>query len=320
MANADASQTTFPGAIRLFRFRGIDVFLHWSWAIIALIALRTRSEIYESPFWGGAEYLTLFAIVLLHEFGHALACRSVGGQANRILLWPLGGVAYVSPPRRPGAVLWSIAAGPLVNVALVPFTFGAAAVCHFYWADAPNDVLQYLEMVALINIVLLVFNMMPIYPLDGGQILQSILWFFIGFARSLGVAASIGLVGAVGVIILAVTWGNPWLIVLAIFGVSNSWRGLQHARALTKLLRQPRHSYLACPACHEPPPVGIPWGCRCGEHFDPFATGGICPACGLLYAQIPCPFCNEVRPFDQWQTGDVIIARPIISRASPLDP
>ena len=61
-----------------------------------------------------------FLIVLLHEFGHALACRQVGGTANQIVLWPLGGVAYVNPPQRPGATLWSIAAGPLVNVALLP--------------------------------------------------------------------------------------------------------------------------------------------------------------------------------------------------------
>ena len=49
---------------------------------------------------------------MLHEFGHALACRQVGGQADLIVLWPLGGVAYVNPPPRPGALLWSIAAGP----------------------------------------------------------------------------------------------------------------------------------------------------------------------------------------------------------------
>ena len=62
-------------------------------------------------------------LILAHEFGHSLACRSVGGEANRIVLWPLGGIAYVSPPQRPGATLWSIAAGPLVNVALVPVLF-----------------------------------------------------------------------------------------------------------------------------------------------------------------------------------------------------
>ena len=73
------------------------------------------------------ECLALFVIVLLHEFGHALACRQVGGQANQIVLWPLGGVAYVAPPPRPGPTLWSIAAGPLVNVALTPVLGGVWA-------------------------------------------------------------------------------------------------------------------------------------------------------------------------------------------------
>ena len=60
---------------------------------------------YSSLTWNVLEYLSLFLIVMLHEFGHSLACRQVGGQANQIVLWPLGGVAYVNPPQRPGATL-----------------------------------------------------------------------------------------------------------------------------------------------------------------------------------------------------------------------
>ena len=108
------------GAFRLFRVVGITVFLHWSWFVVAIIEFQQRSQRYTSPLWNALEYLALFGLVLLHEFGHALACRQVGGQADRILLWPLGGVAFVNPPQRPGAMLWSIAAGPLVNVVLVP--------------------------------------------------------------------------------------------------------------------------------------------------------------------------------------------------------
>src|SRR6267143_4133219 len=111
---------TRQGSFRIFRFAGIDVFLHWSWFLVALYEINYGRHQYSSPVWSILEYLSLFLIVLLHEFGHSLACRSVGGQANQIVLWPLGGVAYVSPPPRPGAMLWSIAAGPLVNVVLVP--------------------------------------------------------------------------------------------------------------------------------------------------------------------------------------------------------
>jgi Zn-dependent protease len=104
---------------------GISVYMHWSWLLVAFFEMQYRVNTYTSQFWNAAEYVALFAIVLLHEFGHVLACRQVGGKADQIVLWPLSGIAFVSPPPRPGAVLWSIAAGPLVNVVLVPFTVGA---------------------------------------------------------------------------------------------------------------------------------------------------------------------------------------------------
>ena len=107
-------------AIRLFRVSGIEVSLHWSWFLVALYEINTRQRAYSSVVWNVLEYLALFLIVLTHEFGHAFACRQVGGIADQIVLWPLGGVAYVNPPPRAGAMLWSIAAGPLVNVVLVP--------------------------------------------------------------------------------------------------------------------------------------------------------------------------------------------------------
>jgi Zn-dependent protease len=116
------------GAIRLFRFAGIDVYLHWLWFVGVYYAVATRRSDFGSLLWSVAACLAGFAIVLLHEFGHSLACRSVGGQADQIILWPLGGVAYVNPPQRPGATLWSIAAGPLVNVALLPIQIGRAHV------------------------------------------------------------------------------------------------------------------------------------------------------------------------------------------------
>jgi hypothetical protein len=87
---------------RLFRVFGITVFLHWSWFLVAAYQLDQRSGRYSSLGWSVAEYLALFGIVLLHEFGHALACRQVGGTAEEIVLWPLGGVAYVAPPAASG--------------------------------------------------------------------------------------------------------------------------------------------------------------------------------------------------------------------------
>lgn len=71
------------GSVRLFRFSGIDVFLHWSWFVVAVYEIQQRAGHYSSIKWNIIEYVGLFLIVLLHEFGHALACRQVGGAANR---------------------------------------------------------------------------------------------------------------------------------------------------------------------------------------------------------------------------------------------
>jgi Zn-dependent protease len=74
------------GSIRLFRLWGIEVFLHWSWFLVAVYSISTRIHNYASPIWGAFEYLALFLIVLMHEFGHVTACRSVGGQSDQIVL------------------------------------------------------------------------------------------------------------------------------------------------------------------------------------------------------------------------------------------
>src|SRR4029077_14532742 len=141
-------QTTsspMSGSFRLFRLGGISVHLHWSWLVVAVISLQYRMNKYDSQAWAVAEYLSLFAIVLVHEFGHALACRSVGGRADHIVLWPLGGIAFVSPPPRPGALLWSIAAGPLVNVVLVPITMGAVFAAAAIGLPDTGDAMRFLR-------------------------------------------------------------------------------------------------------------------------------------------------------------------------------
>src|SRR5436190_24218986 len=98
------------GTIKLFRFAGVQVYLHFSWFLVAFLEISRFAGRYNAPVWAVLEYLSLFFIVLVHEFGHARACRQVGAVANQIVLWPLGGVAFVNPPARPGAYLWSIAA------------------------------------------------------------------------------------------------------------------------------------------------------------------------------------------------------------------
>jgi len=297
--------TTPQGTIRLFRFSGIDVYLHWSWFLVAAYEISERKGTYSSIGWNAVEYLTLFGIVTLHEFGHALACRQVGGRADQIVLWPLGGVAYVNPPPRPGATLWSIAAGPLVNAVLVPILTGLGLAAKSAGMAAANpDAYALLRTVWGMNLVLLIFNMLPIYPLDGGQILRSLLWFPLGRARSLTAAAVLGLVGVAGLIGLAVWAGSMWFAILSVFIVLNCWRGLQQARALARLEELPRREGFACPACKAKPPMGNLWLCaQCRKPFDTFQTKAVCPNCGAQYPETACFSCGRRAPMSQWEAA-----------------
>ncbi len=290
------------GSIRLFRLWGIEVFLHWSWFLAAVYFISTPIGKYESPIWGGAEYFALMLFVLMHEFGHSTACRSVGGEADQIVLWPLGGVAYVNPPQRPGATLWSIAAGPLVNVVLVPVLFGLRLLVDYtYWLWWIPDAVQFVDILLLMNVGLLVFNLLPIYPLDGGQILRSLLWYPLGRARSLTIATIIGLIGGVAILGLAVYTESLWRGVMAFFLLSICWRSLQQARQLRKVEQLPRRAEFACPECHSSPPAGAYWRCRaCSQPFDPFATNGTCPHCGHVSEMVFCPDCGADKPLRSW--------------------
>jgi Zn-dependent protease len=299
------------GSIHLFRARGIDVFLHWSWFLMAAYEISGRKGQYSSALWNVLEYLALFVIVLLHEFGHALACRQVGGTSDQIMLWPLGGVAYVNPPPRPGATLWSIAAGPLVNVALLPVLFLSWKLGgSLGWAETFPNLYALLLAVLVIDAGLLVFNILPIYPLDGGQILRSLLWFVLGRARSLMVATVIGLLGVVGFIVLAFWSGRVWFGILSVYLLMNCWGGLRHAQALSRFAKLPRRGEFACPSCKSAPPLGDFWKCgKCGQPFDTFQSRAVCPHCAAQFGATKCVDCGGLHPLSDWTVAALAPAK-----------
>jgi Zn-dependent protease len=338
-----ASMPTPAGTIRLFEFRRIVVFLHWTWLVVAAYEISGRTGTYSTYIWNVIEYLSLFVIVMLHEFGHALACRSVGGRAEQILLWPLGGIAFVDPPSRPGATLWSLAAGPLVNVALLPILGGLALLISH--AMSP-DVHALLRSVAFINLGLLFFNLMPIYPLDGGQILGALLWFVIGRARSLVVTAIIGLAGVVGIGLLAVREFSLWLALIALFMAQRCINSFRFAGSLKRATDAPRRQGHACPSCHQAPPIGPFWPCSsCGATFDVFdpsaealnlptetttlnLSAGVdttyeavagetrCPACHTELSSLKCFRCGTANVIADWKTPALTAGWPLSSAPS----
>lgn len=299
------------GSLWLFRLAGIDVYVHWTWLLVAMFQVQARAgaaengswvlPLYQSGVWHALQYVALFGIVLMHEFGHALACRQVGGWADTIVLWPLGGIAFVKPPPRPGALLWTTAAGPLVNVVLVP-VFGALLLLgnQFQGRVFGSDLNLFLRAIFVANLVLLIFNLIPVYPLDGGQILHALLWFLIGRADSLLVVSILGMIfGGCGMLLSLL--GSFFLLIVSAFVLVVAFAGFRHGLQLSRLLRTPRHKDAACPSCSFSPPVGNHWTCdECGTRFDTFHYRAQCPGCGKLFRTTRCPECFQRHPIGEW--------------------
>ncbi len=301
------------GSLLLFRFLRVDVYLHWLWFVLAYYVVMIRDGGYNSRLWNFAELMTLFGIVLVHEYGHALACKQVGGQADRIILWPLGGLALARPPKRPGALLWTVAAGPLVNVVLLPVTIGLYVAAHYAGLKITQpNLFLFLEMTARINLGLLLFNMLPIYPMDGGQILQALLWFMVGRARSVFIASIIGLIGAAGLLYWGLQESDEtvnFLVLIAVFIGMQAWAGIGRSRAIAAVDKMPRRQHAACPRCGAAPLMGNFWPCDyCHQPFDIFDTKGVCPNCSTRHPEVQCMDCAQVSPLADWLPALVLPA------------
>lgn len=174
----------------------------------------------------------LFGSVLLHEFGHCLAGRRVGGFATDILMWPLGGLATVEAPRRPWPQFLTVVFGPLVNVALFSIAaglmwsgvFGERSVPFnpfFGWeSDASTwaNPRLWARLIFQINWVLFLFNLWPMYPMDGGRMLQCVLWWKLGHNRSLSIATTVGMVAAIVLGFYGLANQQWMLLAIAIMG------------------------------------------------------------------------------------------------------
>jgi hypothetical protein len=159
----------------------------------------------------------------------------------------------------------------------------------------------FLFLLWYINLLLLGFNLLPIYPLDGGQIVRSLLWFVIGRARSLMVTVIIGFIGLPLWFLFAWWQRSYWYGIIGFFILANCWRGLQHARLLVRADRLPRREGFKCPSCYASPPVGAWWACgQCQKPFDAFEMLAVCPNCGAQFKTTRCLDCGEMHPISNW--------------------
>src|SRR3989442_4967754 len=208
-------------SIKIARIAGIDVRIHITFLLFLTWIGFTYYQVGGSAAAvdGVLFILALFGCVLLHEFGHALAARAFGIRTPDITLLPIGGVARIQRmPDKPWQELVVAIAGPLVNVVI------AAALIFVVHRSAELEQLQYLESpriellskLASVNVMLVLFNLIPAFPMDGGRILRALLALALPYSRATQIAASVGQALAFGFGLVGL-FANPMLILIAFF-------------------------------------------------------------------------------------------------------
>ncbi len=220
--------------------RGIQVRIHLLFVVFVIAQLvwpiqRDKVGLAFAAF----SMIWLWTLVLLHEFGHCLACRLVGGEADRVLLWPLGGLAMCRPPHHWKASLITTLGGPGVNFVLIPVFGGLILLLGGGWGSVvfnpfdPQGVLRtqpwfvydtsywryFLWWAYYINLLLFSFNMLLVmYPMDAGRVVQELLWSRLGYKKSMLIATNLGLVVAFIVGFFAIMTHQSMLMAICLFG------------------------------------------------------------------------------------------------------
>jgi Zn-dependent protease/CBS domain-containing protein len=207
---------------KLGKFAGIDVYIHATFLL--LIGWVGYSHWLEHRDWGqvltGILFiLALFACVILHEYGHALTARRYGIKTRDITLYPIGGVARLERmPEKPIEELWVALMGPAVNVViaagLFAYLFLTSSLVPLTELTVASG--SFLERLMTVNISLVLFNLIPAFPMDGGRVLRALLAMRMDYVRATQIAANIGqgmafLLGFIGL------FSNPFLLFIAFF-------------------------------------------------------------------------------------------------------
>jgi Zn-dependent protease/CBS domain-containing protein len=230
--------------IQIARVIGIPIYLHFSWLVIFGLIVWTLSTGYfpaQSPdlpassYWakGLVASLLFFASIVLHELGHAVVARRHGLRTRSITLFIFGGVAQLEKDPRDGrAEVWIAAAGPVVSLTLAGLFYACATLPLL--GPSAVAVARYL---ALINLILALFNLVPAFPMDGGRLLRGALWGPVGKARATRIASGAGTLFAFFLIfagVFSLLRGDPlgglWYILIGWFIKDASASSYQQVR------------------------------------------------------------------------------------------
>lgn len=209
-------------SFKLARIAGIDVFVHWTFLLLVswiFVSHISQGHTTAMAIEGVLFILSLFGCVVLHEFGHALTARRFGVATRDITLLPIGGVARLERmPEEPMQEFWVAIAGPAVNVVIAIVLFGLLAAKSSLESVSNIQLVggDFVGKLLVVNIVLVVFNMLPAFPMDGGRVLRALLARNGDYVRATQTAASVGQVMAIGFGILGF-FTNWFLLFIALF-------------------------------------------------------------------------------------------------------
>ncbi len=207
---------------KIGEFAGIGVYMHATFLILVgwiFLSNYLAGQGLAAALGSLAFVLALFLCVVLHEYGHALTARRYGIKTRDITLLPIGGVARLERmPDNPRHELWVALAGPAVNLVIAAILFIVILITSPLlpgnnWT-ALND--SFLGRLMLVNVILVVFNMLPAFPMDGGRVVRALLATRMEYTRATHVAASLGQ----GIALLLGLFGlfnNPLLMFTALF-------------------------------------------------------------------------------------------------------
>ena len=212
----DPTHGFWAWSLRLGRLAGIEISLLWSLLVMAVFLVSDLVGKGLAWWWFPIALVLVPLSVLLHEFGHSFTSRAVGGDSRDITLWACGGIAWCIVPPRPLAHFLVAAGGPAVNLAI----WGACKALTSTWGPVHGgDAQLILGFVADLNMLMLLFNLLPCYPMDGGRITRAVLWPLFGRDRAVAWTINLAFVCLAGMALWSVRTSNMQLFVIAVFFV-----------------------------------------------------------------------------------------------------
>ncbi len=221
MPNEDKpARNAAAGSIGTVRVFGVPVRLHFTFLLLLVFLLFIGVGAKQSGATTALYILALFGSVILHELGHALVARRFGIRTSEIVMYPIGGMSRLEREPKAHEELWIAIAGPLVNLIIAGILFGWLAMAGgLVMPDQlrePTDA-NLAERIAIGNLVLFVFNLLPAYPMDGGRVLRGVLALRRPQEEATRIAAGAGQMLAIVMGLAGLLGGNFLLVFIAMF-------------------------------------------------------------------------------------------------------